>query len=528
MVHKELGARIVRLAICGGMSMSMLGLPAAASGQSRALFSADEGPGRQLSRRIEADPTVIRSREATVDVTLLAAGGADSAVGPGGARPAARSVDLNLFANVDLVAHLDRVETVAPIGYAWVGHIAGLENTEVVLAVAGDVLTGSVKLPGRMYSIRANDASYVIAELNSQAIPHDEVAVPQLAAGAASPAIRAASAPLAAAPESGDVFDLLLYYTTAVKNAAGGAGPLNSLITASIAQVNTAYAGSGIATRVRLVAALEAAYVDSGSTETDLDALRASAEVRDARDRYGADVVSMLVVRDPLSSGRGYVTISQGRVFPDFAYSVAVYYPNVGYIFSLAHEIGHNFGCLHEPGNNGGDDTLGAYPYSVGYSDPAHGFHDLMSYGVGCANCVTLNQFSNPSNTYRGSPVGSGSQDAARTISYTRAIVANYRPAAGASDAPTAPAGLVASASGSTVSLTWRAPGGGGTPAAYIVEAGSASGLANLASFSTNSTATSFSAGGVANGTYYVRVKATNPAGTSSASNEVILVVGAR
>ncbi len=181
-----------------------------------------------------------------------------------------------------------------------------------------------------------------------------------------------------------------------------------------------------------------------------------------------------------------------------------------------------------ERGNNGGDDTLGAFPYSLGYSDPAHGFHDVMSYGVGCANCVTLNQYSNPISTYRGAPVGTGSQDAARTINGTRSIVANFRAAAGVTDLPNAPSGLAGGASGSTVLLTWSAPAGGGTPAAFVIEAGSAPGLADLASVSTNSTATSFSAGGVANGIYYVRVRAANSAGTSRASNELTLGVGAR
>jgi hypothetical protein len=92
--------------------------------------------------------------------------------------------------------------------------------------------------------------------------------------------------------------------------------------------------------------------------------------------------------------------------------------------------------------------------------------------------------------------------------------------------APGAPTGLTASSTGSTVFLNWAAATGGGAAAAYVIEAGSTPGAANLANFSTGSTATSFSAGGVGAGTYYVRVKATNAAGTSAASNEATLVVG--
>jgi hypothetical protein len=85
---------------------------------------------------------------------------------------------------------------------------------------------------------------------------------------------------------------------------------------------------------------------------------------------------------------------------------------------------------------------------------------------------------------------------------------------------------LVATASGSTVTLTWGAPASGDPVVTYILEGGSASGLANLANMPTNSTSTTFSASGVANGTYYVRMRAQNAAGTSAASNEAILVVG--
>ena len=92
--------------------------------------------------------------------------------------------------------------------------------------------------------------------------------------------------------------------------------------------------------------------------------------------------------------------------------------------------------------------------------------------------------------------------------------------------APGPPSGLTWSSAGSTILLTWTAPVSGGAPTAYTIEAGSTAGLANLANFSTGNTATSYAAGGIGNGTYVVRVKASNTGGTSAASNEVPLVVG--
>ena len=94
------------------------------------------------------------------------------------------------------------------------------------------------------------------------------------------------------------------------------------------------------------------------------------------------------------------------------------------------------------------------------------------------------------------------------------------------SSAPGAPTGLTTSSSGSNVTISWAAPTSGGAPTAYTIEAGSSSGASNLANFSTGSTATTFSAGGVGAGSYFIRVKATNAAGTSPASNESLLAVG--
>jgi hypothetical protein len=91
---------------------------------------------------------------------------------------------------------------------------------------------------------------------------------------------------------------------------------------------------------------------------------------------------------------------------------------------------------------------------------------------------------------------------------------------------PGPPSGLTAFSSGSSVTLAWRAPSGGGAPSAYTIEAGSTSGSANLASFSTGNAATGYTAEGVGAGPYFVRVKATNAAGTSAPSNEALLTVG--
>ncbi len=93
----------------------------------------------------------------------------------------------------------------------------------------------------------------------------------------------------------------------------------------------------------------------------------------------------------------------------------------------------------------------------------------------------------------------------------------------GAADAlPAAPSGLTSSVTGSTLTLSWTAPAGPVT--GYVLEAGSAPGLANIGA-ATIGAGTSFVIPGVPAGTYYVRVRAVTSAGSGAPSNDVAVVV---
>jgi hypothetical protein len=91
---------------------------------------------------------------------------------------------------------------------------------------------------------------------------------------------------------------------------------------------------------------------------------------------------------------------------------------------------------------------------------------------------------------------------------------------------PGVPSGLSTTVVGSTVTLGWSAPASGGTVTSYVVEAGRAPGDSSVTVTDTGSPSTRLTAVAVTFGTYVVRVKARNSAGTSGPSNEVVILVG--
>jgi predicted phage tail protein len=86
---------------------------------------------------------------------------------------------------------------------------------------------------------------------------------------------------------------------------------------------------------------------------------------------------------------------------------------------------------------------------------------------------------------------------------------------------PQAPTALVDLGSGGNVDLRWTSSAGGYAPSGYVIEAGSAPGLSDLARL-TVSNVTRFVTTAPP-GVYYVRVRALNATGASLPSNEIVV-----
>ena len=112
----------------------------------------------------------------------------------------------------------------------------------------------------------------------------------------------------------------------------------------------------------------------------------------------------------------------------------------------------------------------------------------------------------------------SGTSDASNEI----VVIVGDSPSCSA--APQPPAALAASVNGRVVTLTWTSSAGANAASEFRLEAGSASGLADLAVLALSGNA-GFLVVQAPPGTYFVRIRGVNDCGTSGPSNEIVVSV---
>jgi hypothetical protein len=411
-------------------------------------------------------------------------------------------------------ARFERLDTDSAGFRSWVGNIEGIADSHVVFTERDGVLSGLINAVGATYQVRTEaPGTYVLERVDVQRLgdERDPVAVAD-----------AVGAPLdapALTTDDGGTIDVLMLYTPSARVKRGGSASIESLVSQVISDTNTAFARSGVVTRVRLLAAREFPMVEAAAMGVDLITVRAQAEP--LRNELGADLVQLLVDSPDLSScGVGYLLDSLNWWnFP--AYSVADIACAAQY--TPTHEMGHNLGSHHAPE----DAAWGAlFPYSYGFKDPVRGFRTVMAYGCDTVPCARILNFSSPRVSHLGGVTGTGDrQDNARSISEAAFTVANFRrsPAAAPLAPPSPPTGLRSSVTGNAVTVAWDAVAA--DDAAYYLQVGTLSGAADVFFASTGS-ATSAS-GLLADGVYFWRVIAFNRAGPSSPSAEAQFTVGA-
>ena len=153
-----------------------------------------------------------------------------------------------------------------------------------------------------------------------------------------------------------------------------------------------------------------------GTSDGKLDAIHAE------RDAVGADLVALLTGDNPNYCGVAYML---GYTNPAFGFSVVVWDCAIGNL-SFTHEVGHNQGCCHAPGDGVGCTGGGVFPYSVGHrftGTSGTQWRTVMAYSPG----IRWPRFSSPLVEWDGVPTGLESADNARTLVESAVSLANFR-----------------------------------------------------------------------------------------------------
>lgn len=212
---------------------------------------------------------------------------------------------LNLFDDTVLTVVRDRVEKVKGSS-VFIGHIEGEPDSEVVLAVRGKAMMGTVRRGeagnNQAYEIvYAGGNVHLVRQINpNQTAPHiDPIPVSEadLEAAAAEDQTTSATPPTAAA--TGTVIDVMVVYTPKAKTNAGGIDGIEAKIANAIARTNQAYLNSQTNMQLNLVYTGEVSYTETGNMTDALYALQGTSDgkmdvVHSWRNQYGADLVALI------------------------------------------------------------------------------------------------------------------------------------------------------------------------------------------------------------------------------------------
>ncbi|MCX6985225.1 MAG: M12 family metallo-peptidase [Lentisphaerae bacterium] len=231
------------------------------------------------------------------------------------------------------------------------------------------------------------------------------------------------------ASSSDAVMDLMIAYTPAARKwaASNYQGPIENIMAIAVARANTAFANSKTGARLKIVHSQEINYVAAGeaggSSSADLNSITFSEAVQSLRNKYGADIVTLVTACDDIG-GLGWLYCGDSS----FAFNLCRV-KQLANSYTLAHECGHNMGCGHSKTQLG--NAPGYFLYSAGWQwigRNGKGYHTVMTYGS-AAHPMEVPFFSNPSILYGGNPTGdSRDADNSRTIINLKHRVSSFRP----------------------------------------------------------------------------------------------------
>lgn len=224
------------------------------------------------------------------------------------------------------------------------------------------------------------------------------------------------------------VVDVLVLYTFEARAAAGGIAAIETRIQHAVDFTNTAFSNSEVTARIRLA---DAAAIDYSPSTVDpfedLFFLGTSRQVAELREKAGADQVGLVKARcQPTGCGRAF---GMERSFFGTAAAPAAFFVTSLEALpeNFSHELGHNFGCQHEPGPFALSSDRTPFPFAFAHFETGL-FRTLMDASNGsCDACPKIPHFSSPDVLFESRPTGiEGERDNARAIDETAPTIERF------------------------------------------------------------------------------------------------------
>jgi hypothetical protein len=310
------------------------------------------------------------------------------------------------------------------------GEIADDPNNSVMIVRNGNMLTGTIRSNGQLYSLRPlKSGGHAIVRVNEAKMPadHPEAEYTKLFQQAANARLRSLrdTDAVEASPgiaKANAVIRVLVAYTPKAKSAVAD---MTGLINLAVSETNQGYTNSGVAITLQLASTVAVTYTESGSFSTDLSRFRGTTDgymdsIHTTRNSTAADV-GVLIINNSASCGLASgIGSTASTAFAAVHYSCATGY------YSFGHEIGHLQSARHDPAT---DPSTTPYAYGHGYRSPTNAWRTIMAYN--CTNaggCPRINYWSNPAKTYGGQAMGTTSTSHnQRVLNNTAATVAAFR-----------------------------------------------------------------------------------------------------
>jgi hypothetical protein len=337
-----------------------------------------------------------------------------------------------------LAAVIDRIQTDVNGVLSFRGRVEGTEGGWLMLSAADGCVLGALVVPewGRKYAVNSIPALgwHIVQDLDLEAARELDDGPPLIP-----PAVDLRQADRSAGEGTGaaaadTTVDLMIVYTPAARNWAVGSGGINLVISEAVQWSQLAFDNSNTGIQLRLVYSGQVNYQESGNFYTDLNRLTGTTdgymdEVHAWRNQVGADMVDLFEDIEDVGGVAWLLLLPSGQ--PDYAFSlIRVKQAMPGY--TLAHELGHNFGCHHRK-DQSDEPGPGIYSYSAGWRwIGTNGFRycSVMSYQDAWSGISPnrVGYFSSPLIQYQGAATGDAADgDNARTLRELKNVVAGYR-----------------------------------------------------------------------------------------------------